>query len=117
MSPDPFRYFTVEGGDRPASSLRFRGQDRRTGNSGAWMPKKKRKKGAPRREMLLLCFLSALDVRRLEVVTLCFVTLMCLQSIAAGLEMSHRVAEIMIPSAQGLENPMNGVVGCSPWGC
>lgn len=78
------------------------------------MPKKKRKRGAPRREMLLLCFLSALDVRRLEVVTLCFVTL---QSIAAGLEMSHRVAKIMIPSAQGLENPMDGVVGCSPRGC
>lgn len=60
------------------------------------MPKKK--KGAPRREMLLLCFLPALDVRRLKV---CFMTLTCLQSIAAGLEIGHRVAEMMIPSAQG----------------
>ena len=32
--------------------------------------KKKKKKGAPRREMLLLCFLPALEVRRLKVVTL-----------------------------------------------
>ena len=111
--PDPFWYFTVKGRDE---SLQFRGQDRRERNSGGWMQKKN---GYPKREMLLLCLLPASDIRRLEVGTPCFVTLMCLQSIAAGLQrlgMGHRVAEIMMPSAQGhgaglgQPDPLGGVL-------
>lgn len=113
VAPDPFWYFTVKGSDK---SLQFRGQDRRERNSGGWMQKKN---GSPKREMLLLCLLPALDTRRLEVGTPCFVTLMCLQSTVAGLQrlgMGHRVTEIMIPSAQGhgaglgQPDPLGGVL-------
>lgn len=63
----PFRYFTVEEGDGRLPLLVQR--SRQESNKFWWVDAKKRKKGAPRREMLLLCFLSALDVR-LKVVTL-----------------------------------------------
>jgi hypothetical protein len=71
------------------------------------MPKK-RKKGAPRREMLLLCFLSALDVRRLKVVTLCFVTLNVFIEHCCWAGNGSQGCQDNDPSAQGLENPMDG---------